>query len=103
MISSLYDKKISKKIDNLATKQAKLNDKKSILVKEVMEQLDSETLINVFDLIEKYGHPREKELSKKIKEKYISGRELELNDLVNLESLYKSNYEQFSKKENNNE
>ena len=35
--------------------------------------------------------------------KYFSGEELEFNDLMNLDSLYKSNFEKFSKKDDDDE
>ena len=49
--------------------------------------------------MKKYGHPKEKIISQKIEEKYFAGEGLEFNDLINLDSLYKSNYQKFSKKD----
>ena len=58
--------------------------------------LDEEEVLNV---VKKYGHPKEKIISQKIEEKYFAGEGLEFNDLINLDSLYKSNYQKFSKKD----
>ena len=99
MIDSLFDKGTMKKFDDLAKKQAKLDDKKDNLVKETMEKMAPETLVKVLDVVKKYGHPREKNMSEEIEDKYFSGKKLEFNDLMNLESLYKSNYEKFSNKD----
>jgi len=54
-------------------------------------------------IVKKYGHPSEKKLSEEIEKKYFSGEELEFNDLMNLDSLYKSNFEKFSKKDDDDE
>ena len=99
MIDSLFDKGTMKKFDDLAYKQAKLDDKKKVLVKKSMEKMDSETLVKVLNIVKKYGHPKEKIISQTIEEKYFAGEELEFNDLINLDSLYKSNYQKFSKKD----
>jgi hypothetical protein len=103
MIDSLFDKGTMKKFDDLAKKQAKLEEKKKNLVKKSMEKMDSETLVNVLKVVKEYGHPREKKLSEEIEKKYFSGEELGFNDLVNLDSLYKSNFEKFSKKDDDDE
>ncbi len=103
MINSLFDKGTMKRFDDLAKKQAKLNNKKSDLVKKTMENMDSETLVNVLDIVNKYGHPNEKKLSKEIENKYSSGERLSFDDLMNLDSLYKSNFEKFSNKDAENE
>lgn len=99
MIDSLFDKGTMKKFDDLARRQAKLDNKKDNLVKNTMENTSSETLINVLDVVKKYGHPNEKKLSEEIENKYLSGDNLEFDDLMNLDSLYKSNFEKFSKKD----
>lgn len=103
MIDSLFDKRTMKKFDGLANKQAKLNEKKKNLMKETMEKMDPETLVNVFEIVKKYGHPSERKLSEEIEKRYFSGEELGFNDLMNLDSLYKSNFEKFSKKDDNDE
>ena len=103
MVKSLFDKGTMKKFDALAKKQAKLEDKKKNLVKKSMETMNSETLVDVLGIVKKYGHPSEKQLSEEIEKKYFSGEELEFNDLMNLDSLYKSNFEKFSKKDDDDE
>lgn len=92
-----------KKFDNLASKQAKLDGNKKELVKKTMEKIDSDTLTNIFNVVKQYGHPNEQKVSKEIEQKYFSGKELGFNDLVCLDSLYKSNFEKFSKKDEDNE
>ena len=57
----------------------------------------------VFKIVKKNGHPSEQKRSEEIEQKYVSGEELSFNDLMNLDSLYKSNYEKFSKKDDSNE
>lgn len=47
--------------------------------------------------------PGGKKLSEEIEKKYFSGEELGFNDLMNLDSLYKSNFEKFSKKDDDDE
>lgn len=103
MINSLFDKGTMKKFDALAKKQAKLNSEKSDLVKKTMEKMDSETFINVLNIVNEHGHPNEKKLSKEIENKYSSGERLDFDDLMNLDSLYKSNFENFSNKDVENE
>ena len=103
MINSLFDKRTMKRFDDLANKEAKLNNKKKNLVKETMEKIDAVTLVNVFKIVKKNGHPSEQKRSEEIEQKYVSGEELSFNDLMNLNSLYKSNYEKFSKKDDSNE
>ena len=103
MINSLFDKRTMKRFDDLANKEAKLNNKKKNLVKETMEKIDAVTLVNVFKIVKKNSHPSEQKRSEEIEQKYVSGEELSFNDLMNLDSLYKSNYEKFSKKDDSNE
>ena len=88
---------------SLKMENAKLNNKKKNLVKETMEKIDAVTLVNVFKIVKKNGHPSEQKRSEEIEQKYVSGEELSFNDLMNLDSLYKSNYEKFSKKDDSNE
>lgn len=65
--------------------------------------MNPETLTDVLEIVKKFGHPSEKKLSEEIENKYFSGEELGFNDLMNLDSLYKSNFEKFSKKDDDNE
>lgn len=53
MINSLFDKRTMKRFDDLANKEAKLNNKKKNLVKETMEKIDAVTLVNVFKIVKK--------------------------------------------------
>ena len=68
-----------------------------------MGNMDSETLVNVFDIVKRYGHPNEKRMSKGLEDKYSSGEGMDFDDLMNLDSLYKSNFEKFSIKDVDNE
>lgn len=97
MIDSLFDKKTAKKFDDLAAKQAKIDDKKQSLADEFMDKTDSETIKHVLEIVKTHGHPSEKNLSEKIEKKYFSGKTLEFNDLLALDKLYKSNLGNFSK------
>lgn len=97
MYDSLFDKNIMKKFDDLSHKQAKLTDKKDRLAKNLMEKLDSETIYDVINIVKKYGHPREKKLSQEIEFKYSAGEKLDFDDLMLLDSLYKSNMNNFNK------
>lgn len=103
MIDSLFDKGTLKKFDEIAKRQAKLDDKKSNLSKQAMKKLDSETVVKVMEVVKKYGHPNEKQLTLEIENKYFSGQELQFDDLMNLDNLYKSNFEKFSKRDADNE
>ena len=98
MLNSLFDKNTMKHFDSLARKQAKLDERKKSLVQHFMENLDSDTINDIFQIVKKYGHPNEKKLSEEIEKKYFLGEDLEFDDLMNLESLYKSNYKNFSQK-----
>lgn len=103
MIDSLFDEKTAKNFDDLATKQAKLDAKKRNLSEKSMKQLDSQTLKNVFEVVSRYGHPNEKNICDKLNSKYNLGEELEFEDLLTLDNLYKSNFKNFSNKGVDNE
>lgn len=97
MIDSIFDSRTLKKFDSLAQKQAKLDDQKKCLVKNTMESLDPQTIQSVLQTVKQYGHPNERKKSEAIEKKYLSGQDLEFDDLKNLDSLYKSNISNFSK------
>lgn len=103
MIDSLFDKKISKSFDKLAKQQAELDKKKRDLEKIVKLKMESETITKVFDIVDKNGHPDEKQLSNKIRQKYNDNQALEFDDYMNLNDLYKSNFKSFSNKGANDE
>lgn len=103
MINSLLDDKMSKKFDSLASKQAKLDTKKRDAVKSFMETTNRQTIKEVFDTVRQNGHPNELKLSEIIEEKYSKGEELEFEDVMALNDLYKSNYEAFANKDIENE
>lgn len=66
MINSLFDKRTMKRFDDLANKEAKLNNKKKNLVKETMEKIDAVTLVNVFKIVKKTVIPVNKNVLKKL-------------------------------------
>ena len=55
MIDSLFDKGTMKKFDDLAKKQAKLEEKKKNIAKNSMKKMNSETVINVIKVVKEYG------------------------------------------------
>jgi len=98
MIDSLFNKKLSKKFDSVAHREAKLqkqkeklNKEEAELCKEFMRTTDSETMYTVFSIIEKFGHPNEQNISKNLREKYKNQEDLTFEDLQTLDALYKSN------------
>ena len=103
MIDSLFDKKTSKCFDKLARQQAELDEKKRYLSKQAKLKMESETITKIFDVVDNNGHPDEKELSNKIRQKYNDHIPLEFDDYMNLNDLYKSNFMFFSNKGANNE
>ena len=103
MVDSLFDKSATKKFDDLAKRQAQLNGKKGNLAKETMEKLEVETLVNAFEIIDKFGHPNQKKTSKILKNKYDAGNELDFDDLMSLNIMYKSNIVKALNKDVDNE
>lgn len=113
----LFDKKDRKKLDKLSLEQAKLNNKqvklnnkqisldnkKEVFAEIIMNSMDRKTLQNVFEIVEKHGHPKEKSISEDIRKKYDSGKNLSFDDWGNINTLYKSNYKNFANKDVNNE
>lgn len=103
MINSLFDKKTQKIFDELARQQAVIDEKKRKLASKSCKELDSETIQTVLKLVKENGHPNEKNLAKTIEEKYMAGIELEFDDFMDLDNLYKSNYKFLTNKGANDE
>lgn len=92
MIDSLFDNKTAKRFDKIAKEKAKIHEKENAAAKDFLSTTDSETIFNVLDMTDKFGHPKEKELARHIREKYEGAQDLEFDDIMTLQSLYKSNY-----------
>lgn len=93
MIDSLFDKKTTKKINSIAKKKSDIEREETKLSKEIMTKTSKETIYNVLDISEKFGHPNEQESSKSIRAKYDNKEELSLDDILTLKMLYASNYQ----------
>lgn len=103
MIDSLFDKKTAKKFDSVAHRKGKITTQESKLVNEFMRSTSSETITSVFDIVEKFGHPEERKLSYDLRKKYAQGERLEFDDIMTLQSLYKSNFPNYTNKGDSNE
>lgn len=103
MIDSLFDKKTQKIFNELARKQAAIDEKKRKLAQKSSKELDSKTIQAVIKLVKENGHPNEKNRAEIIEKKYMSGIELEFDDFMDLDDLYKSNYKSFTNKDANDE
>lgn len=97
MISSLFDKKTSKKIDAIITRKAKIEREAIKLSKQIMTKTSKETIYNVLDMAEKFGHPNEQQLSKMLRDKYENKEDFSLEDFLTLRVLYISNYKYSNK------
>lgn len=101
----LYFGKLNKGIKKVSHLNAELHELKEKIRKTEKEEInlfyaemDSETFYQIVELIEKHGIRYDKDNIKKIKEKY-ENKKLRHDDLVVLESLYKSNAKYFSRGE----
>ena len=98
MIYSLFDKKTAKQFDKIAKEKAILHKKEENAVTDFMRTSAKETIIEILDIVDAHGHPREQLSSKELREKYNSGN-LEFDDIITLDALYKSNYQFFKNKD----
>ena len=98
MIDSLFDKKTAKKFDTIAHMKSKLDTAERAFVNEFMRTTSSETITSVLDVVDEYGHPDEKKLSQNFRQKYDEGQGLCFDDIMTLETLYKSNYQNYNNK-----
>lgn len=92
MISSLFDKKTTKKIDAIAKKRASIELEGEKLSKQIMTKTSKEMIYNVLDMAEKFGHPKEQQQSKALRDKYENKEEFSIEDFLTLRALYNSNY-----------
>ena len=102
MISSLFDKKTAKRFDTIAREKAKIRKKEEKAVEAFMCQNNKTTIIDLLDVVDENGHPNEKNQASKLREKYF-GEGLGFDDVMTLETLYKSNYKYFGNKDENDE
>lgn len=100
MINSLFDRKQAKQFDTIAKEKAKLHKKELSAVEDFMSSNSMETIVKVLDVVDANGHPTEKAISLELREKYTN-YELEFDDIMTLETLYKSNYRYFKNKDEN--
>ena len=98
MLNSLFDKKTAKQFETISKERAKLQAKEDEAVKNFMHCNSMETIIAILDIVDQNGHPRERDLSLQIRNKYLNA-ELEFDDVKSLEALYKSNYRFFKNKD----
>ena len=82
--------------------KAKLHKKELSAVEDFMSSNSMETIVKVLDVVDANGHPTEKAISLELREKYTN-YELEFDDIMTLETLYKSNYRYFKNKDENDE
>ncbi len=98
MSNSIFTYKTGKAFSSIAAQKAKISNKEKAAVDQFMKETDSVTMEQIFALIEKYGHPSEKNQVNEIKAKYTSGQGLEFDDVISLDLLYKSNCQHMSNK-----
>lgn len=96
MIDSLFDKKTAKTFNAIAKQKAKLHEKEIDATQKFMRDTRPETITKILDLVEQKGHPDEVKLSQEIRNKYQGDCTFEFDDIMRLDSLYKSNYKYFS-------
>lgn len=102
LLDSLFNKKQARQFDSIAKKKAKLHTKEISAVVDFMSCNSMETIVMVLDIVDANGHPKEKALSRELRNKYTS-HELEFDDIITLEALYKSNYQYFKNKDEDDE
>lgn len=86
----LYDRKLLKKVKSISNKKAKLTKRQSEVIELFYKEMIPEELDEIFEAIEKYGHPHDKNACKEIKDKYYKD-ELEFDDIEKLNVLYNAN------------
>lgn len=102
LFNSLFDKKMAKQFDTIAKEKAKLHKKEVSAVEDFMSANSMKTIMRILDIVDANGHPNEKIASNELRNKYTS-KELEFDDIITLEALYKSNYMFFMNKDEHNE
>lgn len=98
VLNSLFDKKTAKRFDTIAAKKAKLGKKEEAAVNDFMTKNSKETIVEILDIVDKNGHPKERYSSHELRKKYSQGK-LAFDDIILLDTLYKSNYKFFKDKD----
>lgn len=93
---------MTKRFDTIAKEKAALYKKETAAVEEFMRKNSAKSITQIFEEVEKNGHPKERALSIELKGKYTRG-EFEFDDVMTLNSLYKSNYQLFINKDEHDE
>ena len=93
----MFDKKFFKKIDSIAKEKAKIQQKESEVCQEFMKITSPDIMVDVFNIIDQFGHPKEQDQAKQIKNKYESKEDLSVEDILSLDVLYRSCYSHMNK------
>lgn len=91
MIDSLIEEGMMKKCDVLIKKQVKLDDKKREIADKISRKTPPEIVLNILDVSKQKGYIIEQNEAKRIEEKVSSGNELDFDDWIIINNLYKSN------------
>ncbi len=100
MPSSLLDHKTAKRFDAIAGKRAKIDMKAQKLADEFMCGMSSNTINQVLDIVSEYGHPNERIYANNLRNKYTSGQTFNMDDIMTLDALYRSNCQYFKNQNN---
>lgn len=98
VIDSLMDKRMMQKFDRVAKEKAKVYQKEQEAVECFLQNNSKETIMEVLKVVSDKGHPCEQKSAQEIKNKYLENN-LEFDDIMTLDKLYKSNYKEFKNKE----
>lgn len=90
-------KRIKKVEDERNKKNEKINLEGKKLVEDFLSRYSAQTINQVIGVIKEFGHPGERDEIKNFENKYASNK-LDVDDLIELDKLYKSNYMHFSDK-----
>lgn len=98
MIDSLMDKKMTQEFDRVAREKAKVCQKEQKAVEHFLQNNSKEMIMEILNVVSDKGHPYEQKSARNIKNKYLEDN-LEFDDIMTLDKLYKSNYKEFKNKE----
>lgn len=90
MANSLIPGMLGYEFDKLAQKKARLAKQENKLMEKFNQKVNAQTLQEVFDIIEAEGKPYEQKTASRIKERYDSGEQLNPEDVMLLDKLYKA-------------
>lgn len=102
MKDSIFSKNTDKMAELIKKQKAKIQLKENKFISDFMKETDTKTISQIFDIVEKSGHPNEINQIKEIRLKYEKGNELEFDDIISLNDLYLSNIEQFKNNKGDN-